>query len=389
MPHRNFNCSVFLYSSLVFLGAFLIIAMMSCGGLQPTSSEIAAGHFIYAIGRPDAVVAHRINPDGTPSLLPASPFPAPSGPTSIAAGGPFVFVGGWGPFQASVIANGQMITTYRQDPSTGTITAVASLPRDNLHLPLYMVPDARGRSLFVVNEAGGLEVHSVAPDGQMTQVYESDAQFHAFSAPAVHPNGAFLYVWAQENLSQPAIFRFRLNAGSGAPVEMQEIQTTALVGIRITPDGRFLLALSPEPEGYNLCSFSLNSTTGLPPTNSANQASSTSCVFAGTLPTGITVHPSGKLLAITNWTAADGSAGTVTMYNFDQGNLALVNGTTHDAGAQALAPKFSPDGKWLLVFDRLSSSKMHVFAVDPNTGNIAPIAGSPFDMGNTGVPVIH
>jgi 6-phosphogluconolactonase (cycloisomerase 2 family) len=389
MPDRNFKSSPLIRFLLATFVTVLNVVLGGCGGLTQVQSATVASHFIYALARPDGVVVHRINLDGSLVAIPNSPFPAPSGPTSIAAGGQFIFVGSGGPFQASGISNGQTITTYRQDPSTGAITAVATLPRDNLHLPLFMVSDAGAQFLFVVNESGSLEVHSVAANGELTQVYETDAQFHAFAAPVSHPNGKFLYVWAQENLSQPAIFRFRLDSRTGVPVEILQIQTTALAGIRITPDGRFLLALSPQPDGYDLCSFSLNPVTGMTPTDNLDQAIPTSCVFAGAIPTGIAVHPSGKLLALTQWTTADGSTGTVAIHALDRGNIGPVSGTPQDVGAQALAPKFSPDGKLLFVSNHLSVSKINVFAVDATAGNIRAVPGSPFEMGNTGVPVIH
>jgi len=388
MPDRKFSSSLsrFLFATFVTV---LTAALSGCEGLPPVQSATVASHFLYAIARPESVVAHRINPDGSLVAIPNSPFPAPSGPNSIAAGGQFIFVGGWGPFQGSAISNGQTITTYRQDPATGALTVVATQPRDNLHLPLFMVSSADARFLFVVNESGSLEVHSVAANGQLTQVYEADAQFHAFSAPVSHPNGRFLYVWAQENPSQPAIFRFRLDPGTGVPVEVLQIQTTALSGIRITPDGRFLLAFSPQPDGYDLCSFSLNPLTGLPPTDTLNQAIPTSCVFAGAVPTGIAVHPSGKFVALTQWTTADGSTGTVVVRTVEGGNLGPISGTPQDVGAQALTPRFSPDGKLLFVFNHLTASKINVFAVGATAGDISTVPGSPFDMGNTGSPVIH
>lgn len=390
MPDRKFNSSSLVRFLLAAFATVLTVVLAGCEGLpQVVQPATVASHFMYAIARPDSVVAHRINPDGSLVAIPSSPFPAPSGPTSIAAGGQFIFVGSLGPFQASGISNGQTITTYRQDPATGTIAAVATLPRDNLHLPLLMVPDADARFLFVVNESGSLEVYSVAPDGQLSQVYESDAHFQVLSAPVSRPNGHFLYVGAQENLSQPAIFRFRLDPETGVPVEILQIQTTAISGIRITPDGRFLLAFSPQPDGYDLCSFSLNPVTGMPPTDNLNQAIPTSCVFAGAIPTGIAIHPSGKFLALTQWTTTDGSTGTVAIHTFDNGNIDPMSSTPQDVGAQALAPRFSPDGKLLFVFNHLSAAKINVFAVDAAAENISAVPGSPFDMGNTGSPVIH
>jgi 6-phosphogluconolactonase (cycloisomerase 2 family) len=340
---------------------------------------------------PDGIGALHINGDGSLSPLPSAPFPAPPGPDRILGNSQFIFVAGFGTVDdLGFCCQNQTISTYTQDSVTGSLTKVASLRHDFLEARLSFALHPTGRFLYAGNGNDNLDIYAVAEDGHLTQMDEVDPRLGSLLGPIFHPNGRYLYV-SGGHTSAGAIYRFEVDPETGLPGDAQEIDFPASFGIRLTPDGKFLLASSADGvSGYQLCSFKLNPVTGLPPMIEAgvfHKPIPSACIPAGTFPSGIAFHPAGKFVALSQRNSGPGDAlpGSVAVYRFDSGNFAAVPGASFVTGMNTGTPTFSADGKFLFVLaNKARSTLLNDFSFDENTGAITPVSGSPIDLGFVG-----
>jgi 6-phosphogluconolactonase (cycloisomerase 2 family) len=379
------------------LTVLFALSIMGCSAIaSPTpasSAQASASKFMYtALISPDGVGALHINGDGNLSPLPGGPFAAPPRPASIVGNSRFIFVAGFGSVDdQGVCCQNQAITTYKQDPVAGTLTQVASIRHDPLDPGRGVVLDPAGRFLYAgaTNGSGSLDVFAVAEDGHLTFVGSFDFRLGALSGPVFNPTGRFLYVaTGTTQLGVRGIYRFEIDPESGLPVDQQEIDTPAIFGVQLSPDGRFLLASEESLTGFQLCSFRLNPMTGLPQMETVgvfHQPTPVACIPAGSSPVHIAFHPNEKFVALAQFGVGGGALpGGVVVYRFDDGNFVLVPNPSFLASQDAGTITFSADGKFLFVSgDPGGSSLMNVFAFDQDTGALAPVSGSPFSVGNT------
>jgi len=250
--------------------------------------------------------------------------------------------------------------------------------------------DPAGRFLYAgtTNGGGSLDVFAIAEDGQLTQVGTVDSRLGALSGPVFNPKGRFLYAsTGTTQLGSKGIFRIEITPESGLPVDQQEIDTPAVFGVKLSPDGRFLLASEESVNGFQLCSFRLNPMTGLPQMETVGVfhiPTPIACVPAGSSPVHIAFHPDEKFVALAQFGVGGGAIpGGVVVYRFDDGNFAPVANPLFLATQDAGTITFSADGKFLFVSgDPGVSSLMSVFAFDQDTGALVPVSRSPFNVGN-------
>jgi len=390
MNHRQ------LCPSVLTLSFVLALVITGCGGTAaPTpasSTQANASKFMYtALLGPDGVGALHINGDGNLTPLPGGPIAAPPTPASIVGNSRFIFVTGYGSVDnQGFCCHNPAITTYKQDPVTGALTQVASIQHDRLDPGRGVVLDPAGRFLYAgtTNGGGSLDVFAIAEDGQLTQVGAFDTRLGPFSGPVFNPTGRFLYAsTGRTHLGERGIFRFEIDPESGLPVDEQEIDTPAIFGVRLSPDGRFLLASEESETGFQLCSFRLNPMTGLPQMETVgvfHQPTPLACVPAGSSPVYIAFHPDERFVALAQFGVGGGAfPGGVVVYRFEAGNFVPVPNPSFLAHQDAGTVTFSADGKFLFVSgDPGVSSLMNVFAFDQDTGALAPVSGSPFNVGN-------
>lgn len=381
------------------LAVLLALIITGCGGITtatqtPASSTQAdaSSKFMYtALISPDGIGGLHINGDGGLSPLPGALFAAPPSPASIVGNSQFIFVAGFGNVNdQGLCCQNPAIATYKQDPVTGTLTQVASIQPALLDPIRGVTLDPAGRFLYAGNRSGrgGLDVFAVAEDGHLTQVGAFDSRFVALSGPVFHPNERFLYAaTGATQLGVRGIFRFEIDPESGLPVDQQEIDTGAIFGAKLSPDGRFLLASEESPPGFQLCSFRLNPMTGLPELETVgvfHQPTAVACIPVGNSPVHIAFHPDGRFVALAQFGPGGGALpGGVVIYRFDAGNFVQVPNPPFLASQSAGTVTFSADGKFLFVSgDPGTSALMNVFAFDHDTGAIQPVSGSPFNVGS-------
>lgn len=392
MNNRN------LCPSILTLTVLLALIITGCGGIitpTPTPAsptQASASKFMYtALISPDGIGALHINGDGNLTPLPDALFAAPPRPASIVGNSQFIFVAGFGDVNdQGVCCQNPAIATYKQDPVTGSLTQVASIHPALLDPIRGVTLDPAGRFLYAGNRSGrgGLDVFAVAEDGHLTQVGAFDSRFVALSGPVFNPHGRFLYAaTGATQLGVRGIYRFEIDPASGLPVDQQEIDTPAIFGPRLSPDGRFLLASEEGPDGFQLCSFSLNPMTGLPEMETVgvfHQPTPVACIPVGNSPVHIAFPPDGSFVALAQFGIGGGALpGGVVVYRFEAGNFVPVPNPSFLASQNAGTVTFSADGKFLFVSgDPSGSNLMNVFAFDQHTGALAPVSGSPFSVGN-------
>ena len=390
MNHRK------LRPSVLTLPVLLALIITGCAGVAAPSSassaQVDASKFLYAaLISPDGIGALRIHGDGNLSPFPGGFFAAPPRPASIVGNSRFIFVAGFGSVDnQGFCCHNPAITTYKQDSVTGALTQVASIQHDRLDPGRGVVLDPAGRFLYAgtTNGGGSLDVFAIAEDGQLTQVGAVDSRLGALSGPVFNPNGRFLYAsTGRTQLGSKGIFRFEIDPESGLPINQQEIDTPAIFGVQLSPDGRFLLASEESQTGFQLCSFRLNPMTGLPQMETVGVfhiPTPIACVPAGNSPVHIAFHPDERFVALVQFGLGGGALpGGVLIYRFEDGNFVSVPNPLFLAHQNAGTVTFSADGKFLFVSgDPEGSSLMNVFTFDHDTGSLAPVSGSPFNVGN-------
>ena len=143
----------------------------------------------------------------------------------------------------------------------------------------------------------------------------------------------------------------------------------------IDPSGKYLLVTSNYSNGGDVSVFSIDSSTGaLSPFGSP--------VPANTNPTEILFTHSGQFVYVSN-----PEIGMVTGFSFSNGVLTLVPGTPVFSGTGAIGLAVDPTDEFLYVTNPSATNpppnqstigNISGFNIDPTTGALTPIIGSPF-----------
>ena len=110
---------------------------------------------------------------------------------------------------------------------------------------------------------------------------------------------------------------------------------------------------------------------------------------AGVRPEGVAIDPAGKFAYVTNYRSDNVSAYTIDP---DSGALTHIEGSPFKAGEGAQGIAIDPAGKFIYVTNRRAadvSGDVSAYAIDPQSGALTPVAGSPFAAGTdpTGVAI--
>jgi 6-phosphogluconolactonase len=190
---------------------------------------------------------------------------------------------------------------------------------------------------------------------------------------ALLPSKKFLYV-ANSFADTISIF----NVGSDGSLTLSGTPTPAGQGpdaAVIDPSGKYLLVTNNFSNDISV--FSIDTSTG-----ALSQVGST--VPANTDPSEILITPSGKFVYVTN-----PGQGTVTAFTFSNGALGKVPNSPIFSGLGAIGLAVDSSGRFLYVANAAapnssvpSQGNISGFNIDPNTGALTPILGSPFTSSN-------
>jgi 6-phosphogluconolactonase (cycloisomerase 2 family) len=267
-------------------------SQLDSGGVNVVDVTVdPSGQFVYEANYSGGISAFKINSvTGGLTGVPGSPFAtAPTSNPYNISGVNSVTVDPTGKFVYAAIEEGDDISAFVIDSSTGALTPVTGSP------------------------------------------------FHAGTTPAtvrVDPSGRFAYA---TNMGSNSISAYLVNSSSGAltPIAGSPFSTGPLTapgpyGLAVDPSGRFVYVTT-----NGISAFSIDNSTGaLTPISGSPFAS-------GPGPSGAFVHPSGKFLYVTN-----NGAGTISGYTIDSTSGTL----TPISGSPFVASGSGSNGTYVIAF---------------------------------------
>ena len=285
---------------------------------------------------------------------------------AITRWGAFVYTGNtpYGP-PSNTLVNGYAINT-----TAGTLTKVAGSPFATGGQVLAIASHPSGRFAYVASGNGTVAAFTVdSLDGSLTPVsgspYTVGTSLGSGTVLAIDPAGKFLYVAGGSSLYAFAIDSTAggLSAAAGSPYSFSAYSVT------VDPSGKYLVAFG----GSGSSSYSINGATG------ALTAAGSAVTGCGS--SSMAFEPSGHFLY--------GTSNGISACSFDSSSGALVL----VAGSPLVSPAaggFSgvavhPSGAFLYASDlncndNGPSNWLYGYLIDPATGGLTAIDGSPFAL---------
>lgn len=199
----------------------------------------------------------------------------------------------------------------------------------------------------------------------------------------------YLVVGTYDSPKSEGIYVYKFDSRDGSTKEISHIKTSNPSYLTISPDQKFIYAVSEIAKGGNgggVAAFSFNKKTGT--LTFLNKQLS-----VGDDPCYIEIDETGKWVIVANYTSGtlsvlpvnrDGSLGaaTTTIQHTGKGT-----NPERQEGPHVHCTKLSPDNHWLFVSD-LGLDKVMIYAFDATTGKLTP-AKKPFETTESGLGPRH
>jgi 6-phosphogluconolactonase len=271
--------------------------------------------------------------------------------------------------------NSNNVSGYAIDPSTGALTAIAGSPFAAGSFPRWVAVDPSGKFVYVVNEGDkNVSGYTIDPStGALTAI--AGSSFTTGGDPrsmAVDPSGKFAYV--ADFIGN--VLGYTINPSTGALTTIAGSPFAASVGVNsvtVDPSGMFVYAANEDDN--NVFGYTINPSTG------ALTAIAGSPFAAGIGAISVAVDPSGMFAYVAN-AQVIGQNGNVSAYTIDPstGALTTIAGSPFAAGQGPQSVAVDPSGKFAYVANL--GGGVSGYTIGPTTGALTPIAGSPFAAGN-------
>ncbi len=332
-----------------------------------------SGGLLYVVNSgSDDVSAFAINAaDG--SLVSAGTFSAGSYPQklSIDPSGRFLYV---------VNANSGNISVYSINIADGGLTEVAGSPfSTGIGNPNSLVVSPTGRFAYLTGVSGSVAAFNIDPGtGVLTAVAGSPVSSGTWPADvAVDAAGAFVYV---ANSGSHDLSVFKVDPVSGA------LTAGGKISARNAPF-RIAVAHGAAPATYlPRYAYAANAGSGdisqyTIGSDGALTSMATPTVAAGSQPRSVTVDPFGKFAYAANYVSNTISAFTVSAIT---GELTEVAGSPFAAGTSPTAVRVDTSGRFVYAsnYGWPAAGSVSAYAINPASGALTPLAGSPFAAGN-------
>jgi 6-phosphogluconolactonase (cycloisomerase 2 family) len=336
------------------------------------------------------------------------------------------------------------VSAYSINASTGALTEIAGSPFGADQMPALATADPAGQFLYVINQGNpivspAISSYAIGANGALTENQASPFPVTTglpppspalFNKPIVHssgkyvyltnavmngmlygasadatgtltelpgmpqrvgdiagygvfdPTGTFLYVPHDSfnfTTDKGGVAIFKLNPNSGVLTSQGEVATNATRAFfaTLTPSGKFLLVAnqfsSTNTSPGRIAVFALDASSGIP-TPVAGSPFAT-----GGITSVVVAHPTKNFVYANSAVGADLTA-SITAFKIDPdtGVLTPVTGSPFATGGQN--PSFvriDPTGRFLYVANR-DSDTISGFAIDQVTGALTAVPGSPF-----------
>jgi len=305
--------------------------LTGCGSFFSSSSN--PSHLGYVAGGTTMVSAYRIdNVSGTVTSIVTTPYVAGNSPSSVVVhpSNQFLYVAN---------AADSTISLFSINSSSGALTEV--LPRTPTDLsPGYMTMDSAGSFLFVANQSSDdVSMFQIGTAGALTLV--SSVSVGASPTGLVMSSAGFLYV-PLPSFSTIAV----LSVGSSSLQFVGSyLVNNGIGGIAVDPGAKFLYATNPAADTVSgfaiLPGGGLTAVLGL-------------TVATGTTPTAVAVNLTGTALYVANTGTSN-----VSQFTIDATTGVLTASTTAPTVTAGTNPAFfvlDPGGKFVYVGNTGSKS---------------------------------
>jgi 6-phosphogluconolactonase len=284
--------------------------------------------------------------------------------------------------------------------TTGAITMGAQTPVTENTSPTGLALLPSKKFLYAINaRANTISIFNVATDGTLTlSGTPVPAGGSSPDAAVIDPSGKYLLVTNSlgNNNNQGSVSVFSIDAGSGAltPVAGSPFPAnTNPTEILITPSGKFVYVTNPNIGA--ITAFTFSSSDG-----SLTQLLSSpffSLAGGGGGASGLAVDGSERFLYVTNPSASNpppnvSTVGNISGFNIDPntGALTPILGSpfTATAGTGPSAITVDPSGKFVYATTTGSSSSIWCFTIDSVDGHLVAVTSSPFSLAAGGLFVL-
>ena len=238
--------------------------------------------------------------------------------------------------------DGNTISAYAINSSTGALTRLASSPLAGGGSPFYVTVDPSGQSAYVVNLFGNnVSAYTIdTSTGALSEV--AGSPFAAVMQPSsvtVEPSGRFAYVTNEctaRNCVKGDVSAYTINSSTGALSRIAGSPFAPGIepfSMTVDPSGRF--AYVANACGFSagclpgkVSAYTINSSTG------ALRAVAGSPFPAGKFPSSVIVDPAGRFVYVTNLLDNTVSAYTI---NSSTGALSEIAGSPFAAGGGSIS----------------------------------------------------
>ncbi|HSA93206.1 MAG TPA: beta-propeller fold lactonase family protein [Terriglobales bacterium] len=342
---------------------------------EPKPSTSPDG-FLYATNfASDSITGYSVNSvTGALSQLPQFPLPTGPGsePSSVVAAPSGNFLYTW---------TNDGCRAYRVNRQSGVLTEISGSPFQTLGAPV--VTDPAGKFLLTMraDRPNDVSVYAIDPGtGAITAAGPPVTVGRFPHIPAFTPDSSFLYVSSPGRIQ---IFSFDGTTGQMAETAASPFFPAESPGALAVIGDFLLVAAFPDA----IAAYSINSSTG------ELTLASGSPVSISRLPVGpMTVHPSGKFLYVVDLPhcCSDDdfrdSGFSVLSVNPATGALEVVPGSPFKVGTEpsflsgvGVAGSIDPAGNFLYATNH--GNGVLGYRIEATTGSLTPLAGSPFPAG--------
>jgi 6-phosphogluconolactonase (cycloisomerase 2 family) len=360
------------FSSTVTILFSSILLLAGCGGVSkvsnsappspPTGGSSAHGTFVYvsnASGAGNSISGFRVNPDGTLTAVPNSPFPT---------SGNFAVLGSF-----LLVANQESVTSYAIDPSSGSLTRAQTVAAAGNTGVTADAIAADSKNVYVGGElASGTSVvyaFSIDNKGSFAAISGSPFLFNDCACRPVRSIAVQNSMLFASSTGFPAMSGGPLavyNIQDGVLAHMQAIDTDGVWDLAMQPSGRVVYAVG-SPQGVEGFVLGPSGALSQSPVTQSKQFSASA----------VAIDPTGKFLA-----AIEGAfpVSSITVYSIDPvtAGLAPLSAPVLTGKPDGNSIVFDPSGKFVVVTHG-APNDVTVFSFDPASGTVTKIQSAPTD----------
>ena len=190
--------------------------------------------------------------------------------------------------------------------------------------------------------------------------------YGGITGATIAPSGRFLYLSDVVN----GVRTFSIDIDSG---ELRELAGASPVSTGFS-EPQFM-AIAPNGKHLYVANRAANTLSVLALNPATGAATPSSSIATGSYPLAVSITPNGRFLYVANYQADSISAYVLNSASGEAAFLAEV-----PIGSRSRFLSLDPNGRFLFVTG--GTDRIYVFAIDPSSGNLTAVSGSPFQAGN-------